>query len=120
MGKSSNKLVFAGLVLVFAVAIGVIAMLLGRVSQHSSERGVSELMKEISVRESQPTKGSVSLDNSDLYDELPAIDKYPLSIEGGGDVDLEVFASGEKAGEDYESWLIDIAKARRFPCRSAR
>lgn len=47
----------------------------------------------------------------DLYAELPEIDKYPLAVEGNGDIDIEIFTSGEKAGKDNDSWLIDVANS---------
>jgi Ca-activated chloride channel family protein len=41
---------------------------------------------------------------------LPDISKYPLSVEGNGDINIEIFTSGEKAGDDTDSWLIECAK----------
>ena len=44
-----------------------------------------------------------------LYDELPEIDKYPLVVEGSGDINIEIFASPEKSGKNKDGWMIDIA-----------
>jgi Ca-activated chloride channel family protein len=42
---------------------------------------------------------------------LPDIDAYPLSVEGTGDIDVEIFSSTEKAGTDRNGWLSDMARA---------
>ena len=63
------------------------------------------LTKDVSLK-----KGSINLSDSSLYDELPEIDKYPTVVDGTGQVDIEVFTSGEKAGKDNDSWLIECAE----------
>lgn len=72
---------------------------------------LEDLANQVTVREATKKKGVVSFDNNNLYDELPEIDKYPLAVTGNGDVDIEIFTSGEKAGKDTDSWLIDVATA---------
>ena len=32
-----------------------------------------------------------------------------MAVKGNGDIDIEIFTSGEKAGKDTDSWLIDVA-----------
>lgn len=63
------------------------------------------LTKDVSLK-----KGSINLSDSSLYDELPEIDKYPTVVDGTGQVDIEIFTSGEKAGKDNDSWLIECAE----------
>ncbi|MBO4863556.1 MAG: VWA domain-containing protein [Eubacterium sp.] len=70
---------------------------------------MESMMKHIKVYENTPTKASISLEDNSLYDELPEITKYPLAVAGGGDVNIEIMTSPEKAGENYEAWLIDVA-----------
>ncbi len=72
---------------------------------------LEELSAQVTVKEATKKKGVVSFDNNNLYDELPEIDKYPLAVTGNGEVDIEIFTSGEKAGKDNDSWLIDAANA---------
>lgn len=79
-------------------------------SAKSLEDKISFLMDKINVSTSTPRKASVELEPAALYDELPEIDKYPLSVEGAGDIDIEIFASPEKAGSDKDGWLIETAK----------
>ncbi|MBR1506670.1 MAG: VWA domain-containing protein [Eubacterium sp.] len=103
----SNKIVFVGIAIavlfISIVGIGLI------IRNQSGGRSVDTMMNHIKVKEKTPTKASVSLDDSSLYDELPEIAKYPLAVTGYGDVNIEIMTSPEKAGKDYESWLIDVA-----------
>ncbi len=75
------------------------------------EGKVAFVMDRIKVSTQTPRKASIDLTSSTLYDELPEIDKYPLAVEGGGNVNIEIFSSPEKAGSNKDGWLIETAKA---------
>lgn len=121
MDKRTKGIVTVGVLMIIvmvAVTIGVVVKRAGNIS--SGGGGISgtkqdmtldEMYNELDVEQATPVKGTVTLDTPDLYDELPEIDKYPLSVEGSGDVDIEIFTSGEKAGKDNDSWLIDVASS---------
>ena len=121
MDKRTKGIVTVGVMMIIvmvAVIIGVVVKRAGNIS--SGGGGISgtkqdmtldEMYNELDVEQATPVKGTVTLDTPDLYDELPEIDKYPLSVEGSGDVDIEIFTSGEKAGKDNDSWLIDVASS---------
>ncbi len=121
MDKRTKGIVTVGVLMIIvmvAVIIGVVVKRAGNIS--SGGGGISgtkqdmtldEMYNELDVEQATPVKGTVTLDTPDLYDELPEIDKYPLSVEGSGDVDIEIFTSGEKAGNDNDSWLIDVASS---------
>ena len=121
MDKRTKGIVTVGVLMIIvmvAVIIGVVVKRAGNIS--SGGGGISgtkqdmtldEMYNELDVEQATPVKGPVTLDTPDLYDELPEIDKYPLSVEGSGDVDIEIFTSGEKAGKDNDSWLIDVASS---------
>lgn len=121
MDKRTKGIVTVGVLMIIvmvAVIIGVVVKRAGNIS--SGGGGISgtkqdmtldEMYNELDVEQATPVKGTVTLDTPDLYDELPEIDKYPLSVEGSGDVDIEIFTSGEKAGKDKDSWLIDVASS---------
>ncbi len=104
----SNKNAFIAVVIavVFIVIIGIGFI----IKNQSGGRTTDTMLRHIKVTEKTPVKASVSLDDSSLYDELPEITKYPLSVTGRGDIVIEVMTSPEKAGKDYESWLIDVAE----------
>lgn len=65
-----------------------------------------------------PIKGTVDLESSSLEDELPSIDIYPFKVKGTGDIDIEIFSSPEKAGDENSNgddkkantWLIEVVK----------
>ncbi|MCR5203248.1 MAG: VWA domain-containing protein [Lachnospiraceae bacterium] len=75
------------------------------------KKEVSTLIKRVKYDTKDPVKGSVDLSQASLYDEIPNINKYPLSLENTtGDINIEIFASPEKAGEGADSWMVDVAK----------
>lgn len=43
-------------------------------------------------------------------DELPSIDKYPLSVEGHGQINVEIFSSTEKSSVKTARWLDVMAQ----------
>lgn len=101
--------------LVFASVIAVAAILIAVGSNVSDGSGVmrgktlDQLMTRVSYSTAEPVKASINMTDSSLYDELPDIDKYPLAITGRGNIDIEIFTSGEKAGTNHDSWLIECA-----------
>lgn len=118
MDKRTKGIVVVGVLVIIAmiaVIIGIVgrrvSSIVGSDGDESSEKTMTldELYADIDVSEAVPVKGTVTLDIPDLYDELPDIEKYPLAVEGKGDIDIEIFTSGEKAGKDNDSWLIDVA-----------
>ena len=75
-----------------------------------SGKTIEQMLDKVSVTELGLTKASVNL-TMNLYDELPEIDKYPLAVVGDGDINIEIFTSGEKAGKGSDGWIIDCAKS---------
>lgn len=119
MDKRTKELVVVGVVVIIAmiaVIIGVVSKVTnivgsGKDEPSKTDMTLDELYAGIDVSEATPVKGTVTLDLPDLYAELPEIDKYPMAVEGRGDIDIEIFTSGEKAGKDSDSWLIDVANS---------
>lgn len=100
--------VFIAMVVVFAV-IGIAGLLGG--GDNSEGKSLDELVSSIkcdvtSVDDLE--KAPISMEENSLYDELPEIEKYPLTAEGRGDINLEIFSSPEKAEEGTDGWLVDI------------
>ncbi len=110
----SKKSIGISLVIVFFIVM--IVLLISKViggteKDGSSGASLDKLIKHVDYDEKTPVKGSVDLSDSSLYDELPEIDKYPLTLEDkSGDIQIEIFSSPEKAGDGPDSWLIDMAK----------
>lgn len=72
---------------------------------------LESLMKRVTYTELEPVKAPINDSEFSMYDEMPEIDRYPLAVEGYGDVDIEIFSSGEKASLEpvTDSWLIKVA-----------
>ena len=109
MDKRTKGLVVVGVLVIIAmiaVIIGIVGRKViniaggGNGGSSRSDMTLDELYADLDVNEATPVKGTVTLDTPDLYAELPEIDKYPLAVEGNGDIDIEIFTSGEKAGKD--------------------
>lgn len=119
MDKRTKGIVAVGVLVIvamIAIIVGVVAKKAGSMtggeddwSTSKSDMTLDELYNKVDVSNATPVKGTVTLDTPDLYEELPDIDKYPLAVQGNGDIDVEIFTSGEKAGSDNDSWLIDVA-----------
>lgn len=115
MTNDKNKKIMAaaviGVVIVLAVAlIGIASSVFKDIGQSAKTATLDELLDHVKITEATPVKGSISLNDNSLYDELPDIEKYPLAVTGNGEIDIEIFTSGEKAGTDTDSWLIDCAE----------
>lgn len=82
-------------------------------SEKTYDKSVSYLnkyLKDINVQNGTPVKSTVNIGQNTLRDELPDISQYPLSVEGNGNVNIEIFSSPEKAGEGTDGWLNEVAK----------
>jgi len=133
MNRGSNKSV-AVIIGVFAIffvaAIALIGGLASKVSNSldnqnntaqaepyeapASGATLEELMKKVNYveySEDELVKAPINGGVTSMYDEMPEIDRYPLAVEGKGDVDIEIFSSGEKASLKpvTDSWLIQVA-----------
>ena len=125
MNNSKSKVV-AIVVISIAIFIAIAAVAIGVTSSQGGQPGTTSqgdqgniiqgeslesLLKRVTVETATPVKASVNIVDNSLYDELPDIEKYPLKVEGRGDIDIEIFTSGEKAGTGNDAWLIDCANS---------
>lgn len=106
---------------VVGVVLGVFSMTVLRdsnvsISTMTSEQAYANLsskMKRIGVQEVSVNPQQLDVSEFlDAKDELPNIDSsYPFVVEGNGDVNIEIFSSGEKAAESgSDSFLTSMAK----------
>lgn len=75
---------------------------------------MNALLTKVSVTELPLQLDIGSDDFGGLASELPDISTYPLTVQGKGSINVEIFASTEKStpsnsGVNYNGWLIDIA-----------
>lgn len=81
------------------------------VSAEKMDEKLAKMMKEISPATVEPQKESVELGADEAEDELPDISTFPLSVNGATELNIEIFSSPEKAGEDKDGWLNEVAEA---------
>lgn len=118
MSRSRNLVIKISVISVFlVVAMVIVGIMVNTMSRYDDDiyqpvshgQTLDELIEKVKYSVSEPIKAPINLTDASLYDELPDIGKYPLAVEGNGQVDIEIFSSGEKAGEGSDSWLIDCA-----------
>ncbi len=80
------------------------------ISKEEAMEDLPKLLKKISVTSVEPRKAQVEIGSSSLADELPDISKYPLSVSGNGDIDVEIFSSTEKSSKGTDGWLNEVAE----------
>lgn len=113
--KNKSKLGFSLVVVFFIVMlvllISKLSSCMGGGDGIKTGKTLDQLIKKVEYNELTPVKGSVDLSDASLYDELPEIDKYPLTLDDrSGEINIEIFASPEKAGTGADSWLVDVAR----------
>ena len=81
------------------------------ITTEKAEKKLSELLGSVKVENVDAKKAAIS-DEDILSDEeeLPDISGYPLSVEGSGQINVEIFSSPEKAGTGTDGWLNDVAE----------
>ena len=109
MDKKAKPIIIVGAVVVLAMIGILIAVLVGKSKEMKNGKSLDDLAEDVKVSTATPKKGAVSFDGNNLYDERPEISKSPLAVEGRGEVAIEIFTSGEKAGTGDDSWLVDVA-----------
>lgn len=110
--------IFAGIaVVVFGLVFGGIMLTkdVGKseetITSEQAENQMNKLLGGISVTNVAPIKASIT--DEDILseeDELPDISSTPLTVTGQGDINIEIFSSPEKAGEDTDGWLNRVAE----------
>lgn len=117
--NNNNKIIASMAVIAIAVvgAVGggiVLTKNIGKsareISREQALVDLPKLLKKVSVKNVEPRKAQVQIGSSSLADELPEISKYPLSVTGDGDIDIEIFSSTEKSSSGTDGWLNEVAK----------
>lgn len=99
-------------IVMFAGVFGVLKLTEDKEKDGTGDAGkkLEKMVEKIDAAEQSLIKGTVELDENDLAAELPEITKYPLSLEGKGAVNIEIMSSPEKAGENYDGWLLEVGQ----------
>lgn len=113
-----NKKMIVILLIVFVVVVVVGILLTQNLNKTQTQKSydqavgyIKQYMKSIDVSNATPVKSTVALGGTtSLAEELPNIDQYPLTVTGNGDINIEIFSSPEKSGDDTDGWLNEVAK----------
>ena len=115
--KSKNTVFLAvlGLLLAGGIVGGIlISKNMGKSKQEiSRDTAVTQMdkkLKKISVQNLTARKATVEIAGNNLAEELPDISKYPMTVTGRGDINIEIISSTEKATGGTDGWLIDVAE----------
>lgn len=79
------------------------------ISKENATGKLKKICKDININEVEPRKAPIDLGVKDVKDTIPNIDKYPSKVENTTDSYIEIFSTGEKAGNGKDGWLIDVA-----------
>ncbi|MCR5075878.1 MAG: hypothetical protein K6A79_08765, partial [Ruminococcus sp.] len=120
MKKSKMPIIIAivGVIATMIMIIGVVNLPKGKkenngkivaMSDKDADKSMSKHLSKIKVNSAEKVKGTVDYSDN-AASNLPNIDtKYPLTVLGYGDVDIEIFSTSEKAGKGNNGWLNEIA-----------
>lgn len=113
--KSIFIIILLGVVFFGALVVGITLTKNGGKSEQeiknkNREKNLQQLLNNIDITEIEARKASIELNPTNLAEELPEINKYPLSVEGDGEINIEIFASPEKAGTGTDGWINEIAE----------
>ena len=120
--KKSKMPIIIAIVGVIATMIMIIAVInipkgskqsggkIQAISEKDAEKSMSKHLSKIKISGAEKVKGTVDYSDN-AASNLPNIDsKYPLTVLGYGDVDIEIFSTSEKAGKANNGWLNEIAE----------
>ena len=79
------------------------------ISKENATGKLKKICKDININEVEPRKAPIDLGVKDVKGTIPNIDKYPAKVENTTDSYIEIFSTGEKAGNGKDGWLIDVA-----------
>ena len=113
--KNAAFFIIIAVLMIAAIVVGImISKNSGKSTQEVSHENAVQLLdkklKKITVKTSTPKKASVEISGNSLAEELPDITKYPLSVEGRGQINLEIFSSTEKSSKGTDGWLNEVAE----------
>ena len=111
--KNTTILVFTGIIVLALILTFVFftqnwGKTKDTIDTEKATKQLNKLYSSLNVKKLTPQRDSEYV-NSDSYTVLPDISEYPFVVNPTTDNYLTIYSSPEKAGFDFESWLIDIA-----------
>lgn len=78
-------------------------------SEAEAEKTMNKVLKDVKIKDAPKIKSTVDYSDN-IISNLPNIEsKYPLTVTGTGDVNVEIFSTSEKAGKNNNGWLNEMA-----------
>ena len=120
MSKSASKnAAFLAVIAVLMIAGAAIGITLIRnagksnqqISRESALTQLDKKLKKLDVKKVSARKATVEITGNNLAEELPDIEKYPLSVTGKGELNVEIFSSTEKSSSGTDGWLNEVAES---------
>ena len=113
--KNTAFIVVLAVLMIAAIVVGIlISKNSGKTTQEVSHENAVQMLdkklKKITIKTNSPKKANVEISGNTLAEELPDISKYPLSVEGSGRLNLEIFSSTEKSSKGTDGWLNEVAQ----------
>ncbi|OCA90420.1 hypothetical protein A8F94_00565 [Bacillus sp. FJAT-27225] len=81
-----------------------------QITAENADEQLADMYADIDVTKGKPVKGQIDLNPADLAEELPDINKFPVTVENSTDLFVEIFSSPEKSGKGNDSWINEVAK----------
>ncbi|MBR6762082.1 MAG: VWA domain-containing protein [Oscillospiraceae bacterium] len=100
----------AGVIFLGTTLLGLIGKSDSQISKEAAFSQLERMVRRIEVDIIEPRKATVQISGENLADELPDIEQYPLSVQGFGDINIEIFSSTEKSSAGTDGWLNEVAE----------
>ncbi|RHW38148.1 VWA domain-containing protein [Neobacillus notoginsengisoli] len=81
-----------------------------QITAENAEAQLDKMYSKIDVAKGKPVKGQIDLNPADLAEELPDIDKFPVTVKNSTDSFVEIFSSPEKSGKGNDAWINEVAE----------
>lgn len=112
--KTSTFAIIMIVIIAVALIIGLFAIMgsssneQSTVSYNDAKSELDALLSKVDIQENNDVKVDIDLESSEVS--LPDISKYPLSVEGRGELNVEIVTSTEKGGNGTDGWINEVAK----------
>lgn len=82
------------------------------ISKETAQTQLAKMYKDIDPTTAEPISAPIDFDDAlSLEKELPDVDTCKLWMNPTADINVEIFSSPEKAGDNNDYWLIDTANS---------
>ena len=109
MKKQIIALVALSIIALIVIIIAIAQNPKQELSYEDAKTTLNALLSKVSIKENKDVKPDIDTNGITGVD-LPDISKYPLSVEGKNELNVEIFSSTEKSGSGTDGWINEVAK----------